>query len=141
MLAHHVPIAAPLCALRRPPFKPSLFHDDRLLGMVGYEWAELAGQSGLLPVDAMGGPGMVIQREVIEAMGPPWFENMPGQREVPSEDVYFMRKCRKLGFQPYVDLDLPIGHILPVALFPQQGADGQYQLRVWDNGDIGVVTP
>jgi hypothetical protein len=141
MLAHNVAIAAPLCALRRPPFRPSLFHDDRLLGMLGYEWHELTGQAGLVPVAAMGGPGMVIRREVIDTMGAPWFENMPGQREVPSEDLYFFRKCRKLGFQPYCDLDLAIGHILPMTLFPQRGPDGRYQLRVWNNQDIATVTP
>lgn len=140
LLAHDKPIVAPLCALRRLPFKPSMFRASPQ-GSVGYEWQELEGKSGLLPVDTMGGPGVVIRREVLEKIGDPWFQNMPGQKETPCEDVYFFQRCRELGYQPYVDLDLPIAHITPMALYPHRAADAGYQIRVWDHEDVALLTP
>lgn len=140
MLAHDVDIVAPLCALRRVPFRPSLFH-EKGISYQGYTWGELCGKSGLLPIDSMGGPGVVIRKRVLDAIGDPWFENHPHQRESPHEDLYFFSKCRQAGFQPYCDLDTVIGHITPSVLYPRQDRTGAWGIRVWAQEDIALLNP
>jgi hypothetical protein len=141
LLAHHLPLVAPLVALRRLPFAPSVFHEQDG-EFKSYTWAELRGKRGLLPVDTFGGPGCVIRREVIEAVGTPFFENMPGQRVAPHEDLYAFLKCKQKGFQPMVDLDIHIGHCIPAAVFPGRTDEGQYGVHVWSHGEIlGALFP
>lgn len=138
LLAHNVPLVAPSVCLRRPPFQPSFFHETDDGTYTGYTWDELDGQTGLLPVDTFGGPGCVIRREVIEAVGMPFFESDPRQRELPHEDLYSFSKCRKAGFQPYVDLDTQLGHILPAAAFPTRTADNTHCVRLWAGEDLAL---
>lgn len=139
MLDHNLPIVAPLVCLRSLGFQPSLFHELPNGEFRNYRWSELKGKTGLLPVDSYGGPCSVIRREVIEAVGMPFFENMPGRRTAPHEDLYAFSKCRKAGFQPYCDLDTKIGHIIPAAVFPTQDAQGNYGVRVWSREDLGYI--
>ena len=140
LLSHHVPLVAPLCALRSPPFAPSLFHVTAD-GYQSYTWPELQGQEGLLAVDTFGGPGCVIRREVIEAIGQPFFVNRPGTRDLPQEDLYSFNRCRLAGFQPYVDLDCPIGHCVVSVLYPHRNDAGTYGVRLLAGEDLGVLYP
>ena len=140
LLDHNLPIVAPLVCLRSWPFRPSLFHDKDGV-FIGYDWSELAGQAGVIPVDAYGGPGVVIRREVIEALGQPFFECMPGSRESPREDLWTFLKCKRSGFQPYCDLDLPIGHCLAAAIFPARTIGGAYGVRFHAQEDVGYLFP
>ena len=139
LLAHQVPLVAPSVCLRRPPFLPSFFHETPA-GYIGYTWEELYGQTGLLPVDTFGGPGCVIRREVLEAVGMPFFESDPHHREFPHEDVYSFSKCRKAGFQTYIDLDTPLGHILPAAVFPARMTEYAHGVRLWAGEDLAVFS-
>lgn len=129
LLDHQVPVVAPLCALRRYPYGPSLFRQIRDT-YYGYSWEDLRGRHGLLPIDAQGGPGMVIRRDVLEKIGDPWFECMPGKRTIPHEELYFHTKVRAAGFQSYVDLDLSIDHLFPAALRPIRLPTGHYGVEV-----------
>lgn len=117
LLAHNVDIVAPLCALRSPPHNPSIFHDTGD-AFVGYTWAELAGKTGLLDVETMGGPGVVIRRRVLEAVGQPFFQNDPRSRTNPKEDLYSFSLLRQRGFRLHVDLETPIGHCAALAMYP-----------------------
>lgn len=140
LLDHEQPIVAPLCALRSPPYAPSLFH-EREGQYLGYQWTELAGKSGLMPCDAYGGPGVVLRREVIETLGDPWFQCMPGKLETPHEDLWFFTRAKASGFQPLVDLDLTIGHITPASVFPHRFASGAYGVRLWSQDDLAFLAP
>lgn len=135
LLAHEKDVVAPLCALRTPPFQPSLFTAD------GQEvtWEQIKGVHGLLPVEATGGPGMVIRRHVLEAVGDPWFESMPGTRVLPKEDLYFCAKVRKAGCDIYVDLDTPIEHITSMSVRPHQDEHGSWHLTWWSYGHRGSL--
>jgi hypothetical protein len=144
LLDHQVPLVAPLVCLRIPPYRPALFHDATDGGFLPYFWEELDGQQGLYPVDSFGGPGVVIRREVLEAVGMPFFENMPWPhgRQEPHEDLYTFRKCRQAGFQPLVDLDLCIGHCIPAIVTPDYDPVGQHWgVHVWSHTSLGVLRP
>ena len=61
----------------------------------------------LLEVDFTGCHCLLIRREVLERMEPPWFQGYnPG-----GEDQYFCEKARDtLGIKTYVDLSVLVGH-------------------------------
>jgi hypothetical protein len=140
LLRHELPLVTPLCALRQLPYAPSLFHET-LEGYKSYTWGELHQKRGLLPVDSFGGACCCIRREVIEAVGMPFFESLPGQHAAPMEDLYTFSKCRRAGYQPWVDLDIHIGHCIPAAVFPAQTETGHYGVRVWSYNDLGMLFP
>jgi hypothetical protein len=139
LLDHHLPIVGPLVHLRRYPFPPSLFHalDDGTYQC--YDWDEVAGKTGLLPIDTCGGPLTVIRREVLDALGNPWFQNQPGQLVYPHEDLYFFNRARLAGFQPYVDLDQPIWHCFAARGRPARLADGTYGIEIASHEVLGVL--
>lgn len=62
-------------------------------------------EGSLVDVDITGCHCLLIQREVLEAMEPPWFSGRPGQ-----EDMYFCRKAAGLGFPVRVDFSTFAGH-------------------------------
>ncbi|HEX6827171.1 MAG TPA: hypothetical protein VF077_12710 [Nitrospiraceae bacterium] len=141
LLDHNVPVVTPLCVLRQPPYAPSLFHDLGDQGFRSHTWSELQGKIGLLPVDSTGGALAVIRREVIEAVGDPFYESLPGHRETPMEDLYTFRKIRQAGYEVYCDLDTVIGHCMPAAVFPACDDQGHYGVRLWSYQELGMLFP
>jgi hypothetical protein len=139
LLAHNVDVVAPFCLLRSPPFRLSMFHERHEGTYEFYRWEELQGKRGLLPVDTCGGPGVVIRREVLDAVGPPWFVGLAGEH--PQEDLYSFARMRAKGFQPYVDLDTPIDHLTSMSVKPEPQPDGSWAIRVWSNVDICLLPP
>jgi GT2 family glycosyltransferase len=49
---------------------------------------------------------LLIKREVLLDLEPPWFEGIPGQ-----EDRYFCFKAREAGYPVYVDFSTFVGHV------------------------------
>jgi len=63
-------------------------------------------QGSLLETGFTGCHCLLIRRDVIEGMEPPWFEGYnPG-----GEDQYFCEKAGALGIPTYVDLSVFVGH-------------------------------
>ena len=63
----------------------------------------------LLPVHKTGTHALLINRRVVEAIKPPWFQNTDPKHG--GEDFYFMSRARELGFAPHVDLSTVAGHV------------------------------
>lgn len=142
LLERNVDLVAPVVHLRRDQFPPSAFHALPDGQYQCYEWQELDGQDGLVPVDTFGGPCAIIRRPVLEALGDPWFQNQPGQLVYPHDDLYFFNRARLAGFQPYLDLDNAITHCFAARGLPVRLEDGTYGIQIIANGAVvGVVKP
>lgn len=66
----------------------------------------------LIKVDGIGTGCLLIHREVLEKMQPPWFKfeyDEIGEIKL-SEDYAFSEKCRKLGYDMWVDSSWSCGH-------------------------------
>ena len=78
---------------------------------------------GLLKVHACGAGGLLIRSEVFHAISdkPTWFQYGLVFNETwnASEDIIFCEKAQKAGFEVFVDLGCPIGHMAPTAIWPQ----------------------
>lgn len=134
MLGHDKPMVSGHILLRVPPHRT-----------VGYEYfpvtpettdAELLerwrtsenitpapGQRGLVECGHGGTGGLLIAREVFEAVPRPWFEMGRAGAESAGEDSWFILRARRAGFPFYVDLDAPMGHLTSVAIWPRREKD------------------
>jgi hypothetical protein len=139
LLARNVDVVAPVVCLRGYPFCYSMFHEHEG-HFRSFGFTELAGQSGLVPVDAMGGPLVVIRRHVIDTIGQPFFEGEAGEN--PREDLVTFRKLKQAGYQPYIDLDVPIRHCGAGSIMPVRDAEGRWGVEFEFQGKvIGTIYP
>lgn len=107
--SHQRPIVAPLVLRRQPPYLTVMSRNGQNLPLS-------ADLRGLVPVDAVGSAGLLVQRQVFEAVGPQPFEI--GDAYVQHEDITFCHKARRAGFEIAVDVDAALGHIVPVEVWP-----------------------
>lgn len=116
LLNDNVDIVTPLCLRRVQPFLP--------VGCVDGGFMDLreTPEKGLVEVEHAGSSGMLIRREVIETVEPPWFELGNGI----SEDVNFCRKAKKAGFKVHVDVGAKLGHITTAVVWPVWTDDRWY---------------
>lgn len=91
-------------AFRRcPPFDPTVYMADMETGEV-HQFAEW--RKGLMRVDLIGTPCVLINREVFERIPPPWFAfdyTHAGDDKYPGEDIYFSLRCKEAGIDIWVD--------------------------------------
>jgi GT2 family glycosyltransferase len=74
---------------------------------------------GLQKVDGIGASGVLIKREVIEALEYPYFKVEYDDNDgtlILGEDYYFSRKIREAGFEIWADFDMKMQHFKTVAL-------------------------
>ncbi len=132
LLERNVDIVTPLYLRRRAPFLPVL-HGDESREYARYNFSYLNGKSGLIDVTADGSlptGGMLIRRKVLEVIPEPWFETGQIDSRYGSWDIYFCEKARKAGFKLFVDTDNPMGHIVPLAIWPVQDKDGTWRYDI-----------
>lgn len=132
LIRHNVPVVGALAFRRGEPYFPCFFvrpeGSTDTYGVVS-EWEE-----GLLPVALVGTGAIAIRRHVftdLDEAGFSWpyfrYQYLPGDKTLPSEDVYFAQACESAGIQQYVDTTFCIPH-LAVATIDAWDFE-QYKLR------------
>lgn len=123
LLAHEVEVVVPLCLKRSPPYDPVVYsHQNEKGEYVGYN--DLP-EHGLIPVHAAGSAGMLVRREILDALATPdVFASHGGL----NEDLSFCARVRdELGVQIWCDVDTPIGHIGANSVWPRF-KDGEWKI-------------
>lgn len=124
LLTRDVPIIQPLISTRKPPFYPYAYQRIEGQKYRSLEWDELP-LKGIHRVDGVGAGGMLVKREVLDAVGDPWFEEGKTAPDCPGEDLFFCSKAAALGYDSYVDLDVRLGHLTVNEVWPDQH-DGKW---------------
>lgn len=77
-------------------------------------------REGLERCDAAGAGCLMIKREVIEAIPPPWFHFPPfdSRDHRVGEDIFFGLRAKQYGFDMYVDWDLHCRHYKQIGWLP-----------------------
>lgn len=119
LVAHDLPLVGGLYFMKSPPWWPLMFrYKSRLVvphplyGETGmYNIIGHWDDGALLKVDAIGCGCMMIRRDVLEKIPPPWFSFSEG-----TEDLFFCRKAQHAGFQVHCDTSIICGHLtmLPI---------------------------
>jgi hypothetical protein len=117
LLAHNAPIVSGLYYTRAAPVHPVVYERivravDSPLPSEGYA-PVLNVSSGVREVDGVGAGFLLIRRDVMEALTPPWFkfEIAPEVQHSISEDLYFCREAQRASFPILCDFDVACGHL------------------------------
>lgn len=121
LLAHNVPVVAPLTLKRSHPNTSVAYDETGQVLRFGPE------DRGLRSVAALGNAGMLVRRDVLDAIGDPWFT--VGGIDRAKEDLAFCRRLREHSIPIHVDLDTWMGHITPVEVWPQRDAAGRWNVK------------
>jgi hypothetical protein len=133
LLAHDVALVTPICLTRVHPFAPVQYVEK--IGEAQYLPIALSDSptEGLVEIQAGGCAGMLIHRDVIAAIEPPWFEYTDR-----SEDIIFCEKAKAAGFKLYADLEVTLGHITTAVVHPTV-RDGEWKTGLTIGRDLNVV--
>lgn len=101
-------------------------------------------KTDLVDVDGCGFHFVLIRRDVIEAMNPPYFVFLGNTTA--GEDYYFCRKVKELGFPIYLDLSVQTGHIdsedtdygIKELLYMTQFLDVEKQIANVNSWEMGI---
>lgn len=125
LLAHNLSMVSGLNVIRVPPYQRVIFlpHGD----------TDLEGNHDFYPrnhvpdvgvIKGRGGKtGLLVKREVFEAMTDPWFTVNQWHREHIQEDLFFHHKAEEAGFTSMIDCSLKFGHSHGVTVYPVE--DGE----------------
>ena len=151
-VTYDLPIVNPLCTTRTAPFhlvtfaaNPDPESKDRYLPIS----LEGAPGEGIVELEAGGCAGMLIRRDVLEAVkkwgqhnvdprsleARPWFEYTDT-----SEDILFCEKAKDAGFGIYADLSARLGHITTAVVMPGI-VDGNWITGLTVGRDFQVAIP
>lgn len=122
LLSHEKDIVSALYLRRAGGHAPVAFSHRNDAGLYeAIDLTQLPGE-GLLKVHATGAGGLLIRSEVFRAISdePDWFEHgrVHGTDWNAAEDIIFCEKANAAGFDVYLDLGSPIGHMTPSAVWP-----------------------
>lgn len=81
------------------------------------EAAQTMAARRLQPVDRLGGAVLLIRREVVQRIAPPWFAE-PHETCSDADDFYFSAKVLEAGFELWAETDLDVGHITTTTVTP-----------------------
>lgn len=146
LLKHRKAIVCALTVTSSPPCLPVMFKGFTPVdGATWYTWDDLKGRTGLIEVAAGPGSGILISKDVMQRIEPPWFEYGLFKSDEQAEDMGFWHKVRNLTDPPvpiYVDLGARMGHYDAVSATPEQQSDGSWRIRfTWPNATSVVIDP
>lgn len=129
LLRHDKDVVGPLVLTRYPPFRPTAHIGGKVI-----RWQ---GETGLLEVDQIGTAGMLVKREVFDAVRElgevahvdggvageqeVWFRAGKIYPNRIGEDIDFCVRAKEEGFGVWCDLDTTMGHFREVCVEPYEG--------------------
>jgi hypothetical protein len=125
LLAHNVDVVTGLYLSRVYPYKP-VIHDQVDSNGLIFDRYLSQHEHGLVPIKACGDGCLLIRRRVLEAIPDPWWELGNPERDKCCHDVLFSKKVREAGFQMWADLEVVVGHLATVAVFPHRNQKGEW---------------
>lgn len=102
LLSHHVHVVQAHVLDRQPPHN-AIPH-----------FGPYDGRRGLVEAHGIGGGGVLFSRTAMATIGSPWFAGRCG-----FEDLYCAEKLKAAGFTLWCDLETTIGHVTPLAVWPE----------------------
>lgn len=121
-------VVLPFCLNRVPPMDPTIVNHDKKR----MKYLEELPSSGLYQLgqnETCGDAGLLVRRKVLEAIPAPWYDHRVSGA-LAAEDQAFIRRIKDAGFDVFVDLDTPLGHIGQVTFIPVKMKDGSWNVRL-----------
>lgn len=131
LLRRDLDIVTGIYTMKSPPYVPlAIMRPENITtGEKIYNYYFRLGENvlnKLIPCDATGAGCLLIKREVLLKMGPPWFQVTPMERGLSAigEDLYFFDKAKEHGYQLYADLSIHCDHAIGGTSYPRLFIEG-----------------
>lgn len=136
LLEHSVPIITGPSLFRNPPFNPYLFESSDETGKAR-SYTLKDGEQGIIAVAACGGSGLLVETEVFNHLPSPAFAVDEVLR---TDDLYFSKLAKEAGYIIWCALNIPFGHIVQAAVWPEYNKD-KWNTAVVVNNKIKLDVP
>lgn len=102
---------------RQEPFNSVLLDNPR---EDLFLWKDVApADKGIISVDAAGAGCLLVRKNVLHALKPPYWTLGQVNPASWGDDLDFCRRIRQAGFEVYCDLDSHIGHLMMGCVWPE----------------------
>lgn len=150
MLRRDVDIITGVYVMKVPPYVPLIIKRPKNKeGNRKYNYYTLLTQELLnkvIPIDATGAGCLLIKKEVLVNMGPPWFQVTPQEFGLSAigEDLFFFDKAIDMGYEVLMDTSVQCDHIAGGVSYPQlffsgnalPGPVAQETIQTWNKNAI-----
>jgi len=117
MLNHDVPVCSAIVTRRHPPYAPTIYTitdegDNKLTTRRIPFGVYPLDKTFYFPNSGIGTAFMLVKREILEIMPPPYFASPPtGHGTIRGEDFYFCMRMAAMGYKILYDPTLPVYHM------------------------------
>lgn len=136
LLKHDVDIVTGLYLMRNYPHQPIIFDESYNDGRCRYHFLDNK-ENGLIEIVNCGLGACLIKTDVFRAIEEPWIRLGELEKDHWCDDIGFFNRVREKGFKLHCDLDVPVGHMATMIVWPDK-KDGNW-LTVYDTSGTGRV--
>ena len=124
LLKHsHLDVVSALYLMRNYPHYPVLFDEAYDSGLCKFMFLT-PNKTGLVKAVNCGFGCVLIKTDVFKKLEKPWVTLGEIEKDGWCDDVSFFNRVRKAGFEIYCDLDVQVGHMLNLTLWPGKKEGG-----------------
>lgn len=139
LLTHDVDLVSGIYFMRSFPHNPIIFDNMMPDGKCSARFLH-EGDSGLIPVVATGLGCLLINTRVFRTMEEPWIRMGELEKDHWCDDIGFYYRARYHGFKAYCDLDVKVGHMATVTIWPKM-IDGKWFVSYDTHGIASITVP
>jgi len=150
LLRRDIDIACGIYSMKAPPYAPlTIMRPQRPDGTTKFNYYfEITDQllNKTVHADATGAGCLLIKREVIDSMGPPWFDVLPQEHGLSAigEDLVFFDRAKKEGHEIVLDLSVHCDHAVGSTSYPRiffeefasPGIRSQTMIHTWNKNAV-----
>lgn len=150
MLRRDADIINGVYVMKVPPYVPLIIKRPKNKeGDRKYNYYTLLTQELLnkvIPIDATGAGCLLIKKEVLVEMGPPWFQVTPQEFGLSAigEDLFFFDRAIDMGYKVLMDTSVQCDHISGGVSYPQiffsgnalPGPTAQETIKTWNKNAV-----
>lgn len=96
---------------------------------------------GLIPIVAAGLGFVLIKTSIFEKLEKPYVRLGELNSEEWCDDIGFFKRVREAGIQSYCDLEVMVGHMKSMIVWPNRNEKGQWMTGYDTNGTGAINTP
>lgn len=125
LLSHDVDIVTALYLMRNFPHRPIIFDMADEEGRCLTKFLT-PGSKGLVEIVAAGLGACLIKTSVFAKIDKPWIRLGELEKDHWCDDIGFFRRVRQAGIKVHCDLDIRVGHIASMIVWPELQGDTWY---------------
>lgn len=140
LLSHNVDVVTGMYLMRNYPHQPIIFDESLVDGRCRFHYLS-DNETGLIPIVNCGLGACLIKMHVFDGMEKPYIRLGELQKDHWCDDIGFFNRLRATNpeVKIYCDLDMPVGHMGHVTLWPKLNENGKWT-TLYDTEGAGTAS-